>query len=89
MTLGDTPFDRSALKRRRRITIYDLPVWVASPEDLVIYKLVSGRDRDLVDIRAIFKRQRPLDGAYLRKWAGWWEKEGVKSIRKRVNGLLG
>lgn len=89
MTLGDSPFDRAALKRRRQVTLYDLKVWVASPEDLVIYKLISGRDRDLMDVRAIFKRQKELDVSHLRKWADWWEKEGVKGIRKRVDGLIG
>lgn len=89
MTLGDSPFDRAALKRRRRVPIYDLQVWVASPEDLVLYKLISGRDRDLMDVRAVVKRQKALDAAHLRKWADWWEKEGVKGIRKRVDGLLG
>lgn len=89
LTLGDTPFDKSALSRRKTVTLFDRPVWVAAPEDLLVYKLVSARDRDLMDVRALVKRQTGLDVAYARKWADWWEKEGVEGIRKRLDGLLG
>jgi hypothetical protein len=88
LTLGDSPFDQSALKRRKQVTLFDRKVWVASPEDLLVYKLVSGRDRDVLDIRAIVKRQKGLDVAYLKKWAAWWEKEGVKGIQARLEKHL-
>ena len=89
LTLGDTPFDKSALERRKQVKLFDRPVWVASPEDLVVYKLVSSRDRDLMDLRALFKRQKSLALAYLKKWAAWWEKEGIEGIQKRLEGLAG
>ena len=89
LTLGDTPFDKSALKRRKSVTIFDQKVWVISPEDLIIYKLVSARDRDMMDVKAIVKRQRNLDVPYIRKWAKWWEKEGITGLRRRVEALLG
>ncbi|MBI2931502.1 MAG: nucleotidyl transferase AbiEii/AbiGii toxin family protein [Planctomycetes bacterium] len=88
IALGDSPFDRSALKRRRRIEIFGRAVWVASPEDLLIYKLVSGRKRDLLDAQIVRRRRQALDAAYLRKWGDWWEREGVRRIRQRVEGLL-
>lgn len=88
LTLGDSPFDRSALRRRRAVTLFGRTVWVASPEDLVIYKLVSGRDRDLLDVRRIGERQEALDAAYLRRWARWWEEQGVAGIARRVEALL-
>ena len=88
LTLGDTPFDKSALKRRKKVAIFDLKVWVASPEDLIIYKLVSARDRDMMDVRAIVRRQNGLDPGYMRKWAQWWEKEGIAGIRRKVEALI-
>lgn len=87
LTLGDSPFDRSALTRKRRVALFEREVWVASPEDLLIYKLVSWRDRDVMDAHAIVKRQKGLDLEYLRKWAAWWEKEGVEGIPKRLAEL--
>jgi len=88
LTLGDSPFDRSALTRRKQVTLFDRQVWVASPEDLIVYKLVSARDRDLMDVRQIGKRQRRLDAEYLRKWAAWWEREGIVGMRRRVEAVL-
>jgi hypothetical protein len=34
LALGRTPFDESALRRRRRVQLFGLDVWVASAEDL-------------------------------------------------------
>jgi len=88
LTLGDSPFDRSALARRRAVTLFGRKAWVASPEDVIIYKLVSARDRDLMDVRQIARRQRRLDSNYLRRWAAWWEHEGIAGLRRRVEVLL-
>jgi len=87
LTLGDSPFDRSALARKKRKELFDRKVWVASPEDLLVYKLVSWRDRDVMDAHAIVQRQKGLDLPYLRKWIAWWEKEGIEGIEKRFAGL--
>ena len=53
------------------MTIFDRKVWGASSEGLIIYKLVSARDRDMTDVKAIVKRRRNLDAGYIRKWAKW------------------
>jgi hypothetical protein len=87
MTLGDSPFDRSALQRRRQVPIFGRPIWVASPEDLIIYKLVSGRDRDLPDALSVARRQS-LDATYLRHWAEWWHDQGVEKILDQVEEVL-
>lgn len=88
ITIGDSPFDPSALKRRKQVTLFDRKVWVASPEDVIIYKLVAGRDQDLIDVGHIVRRQKDLDKAYLRKWADWWEAQKIEGIRKRLEKLL-
>jgi len=87
LTLGDSPFDKSALARKKREELFGRKVWVASPEDLLIYKLVSWRDRDIMDVHAIVQRQKSLDQTYLRKWIGWWEKQGVEGVAKRFADL--
>lgn len=70
LCLGRTPFDRSALDRRRRMTLFETAVWVASAEDLLLYKLTAYRFKDLADAEAILARQKnDLDLAYLRHWA--------------------
>lgn len=87
LTLGDSPFDKSALARRRQVELFDRNVWIASPEDLLVYKLVSWRDRDVMDVNAISKRQKGLDLVYLRKWVAWWEKQGIEGVRDHFQGL--
>ncbi|HLY75492.1 MAG TPA: nucleotidyl transferase AbiEii/AbiGii toxin family protein [Planctomycetota bacterium] len=87
LTLGDSPFDKSALARKKREELFGRKVWVASPEDLLIYKLVSWRDRDVMDVHAIIQRQKSLDQTYLRKWIGWWEKQGIAGVEERYSGL--
>ena len=87
LTLGDSPFDKSALARRKPVELFDRKLWVASPEDLLIYKLVAWRDRDVMDVNAIVKRQKSLDHAYLKKWIAWWDKQGIDGITARFAAL--
>jgi hypothetical protein len=87
LTLGDSPFDKSALARKKQVELFERKVWVASAEDLLVYKLVSWRDRDVMDVHAIVKRQKNLDTAYLKKWITWWEKEGIEGIGRRFEEL--
>ena len=70
LIVGESDFDQSALDRRRSVTIFDRTVWIASPEDIILYKLVALRDRDIDDIRRIITRQgKNLDLRYLKKWS--------------------
>ena len=44
---------------------------VISPEDLVLYKLLAGRVKDMDDIKEVFISQKgKLDIKYMKKWAG-------------------
>jgi hypothetical protein len=88
LTLGDTPFDESALKRRVHVTLVGHKVWAATAEDLLIYKLIADREKDRLDIETIVARQEKLDLVYLRKWAGWWEREGIPKMKDRLERML-
>lgn len=70
LALGDTPFDRSALARRVPIRVLGRELYIAAAEDLVLYKLIAYRLKDLADVESILVRQRgKLDLVYLRHWA--------------------
>ena len=44
--------------------------WVCSSEDLIVLKLVSGRVKDLEDVRGIRRIQEGAnDGEYVEEWA--------------------
>lgn len=70
LALGDTPFDRSALSRRVFVHVLDRTLCIAAAEDLILYKLIAYRLKDLADVESILVRQRgKLDLVYLRHWA--------------------
>lgn len=62
-----TPYEQEALGRAREVKIKGYPVRFASPEDVIIHKVIAGRPRDLEDVRTILRKQT-LDLAYIRKW---------------------
>ncbi len=62
-----TPYEREALRRAREIIVDGYPVKFASPEDVIIHKVLASRPRDLEDVRSILRKQRP-DLNYIRAW---------------------
>jgi hypothetical protein len=67
--LAESRFQSELLARRRRAQLEETPVWIVSPEDLILLKLLARRPRDLADIGDILFTQGQLDEAYLRHWA--------------------
>ena len=39
-----------------------------SPEDLVIQKIVAGRERDHDDLRRLLRKQKSLDLVHIERW---------------------
>ena len=69
------PFSRAEFERRRRITILGVPVYAASPEDVVIAKLewakMGESERQIDDAAGIIEMQGDaLDRAYIEHWVG-------------------
>lgn len=68
--LPTTTYQRKAISRRREVELEARKVWVISPEDLILHKLVASRPRDLIDIDDVLLIQGDaVDRAYLRQWA--------------------
>lgn len=76
LLVAKTEFETEALRRAVPIEIAGVTVPVATPEDLIVYKLVAYRPRDRQDIAAIARTQgragRLLDRSYIRRWAEYW-----------------
>lgn len=84
--LTDSPFDQSRFQRRRCVSVFDMMVWVSSPEDIILAKLrwadlSGGSEKQFLDALRVFEVQRAdLDLHYCNAWAGelgvvaLWEK---------------
>lgn len=65
-----TEFEKSALSRKQRITVYGIEASFPTPEDLILFKIVPARYIDMADIEDIAKRYSGrLDREYLTQWA--------------------
>lgn len=75
LLLADTPFDTQAIQRAKSVTISpDLKLKVVTPEDLIIYKLISTRAKDHEDVRGVLLRQKKLlEKGYILKWLRQFE----------------
>lgn len=67
------PFSKEEFSRRKRIDLNDVPLFVASAEDIIIAKMewskMSTSIRQLEDAAAIVRTHgEALDQAYLEKW---------------------
>jgi len=67
--LAESAFQNQLFARRNRQQVDDLPVWLVSPEDLILLKLIAARPRDLVDVGDVLFIQGSLDEDYMRCWA--------------------
>jgi hypothetical protein len=67
------PFDQEMFKRRVSKTISGVHAWIATPEDVILHKLlwnkITPSDRQLRDAAGIWAVQvATLDRAYLERW---------------------
>lgn len=79
--IAETAYQRVIVDRRRPWKMDERRVWIASPEDLVLLKLLAGRHRDYGDIEDLRMLLGDLDEPYLRQWA---EELGVSSALEEV-----
>lgn len=62
--------DERTLRNKREVNLNDIAVWIASPEDTIVNKLVFAREQDVKDALGILVRQYDvLDIVYLENTA--------------------
>ncbi len=70
LIIASTELEKSAFQRAKRVKLLDVEANFPSPEDFILFKLIPGRPKDLLDVEAVILRQRDkLDLAYLDRWA--------------------
>ena len=65
---SSSPYERQAIGKARDIKLGRTRVKFASLEDVVIHKLISGRPRDLEDIKSILVKNPRYDSDYISGW---------------------
>ncbi|HEU4390959.1 MAG TPA: hypothetical protein VFV34_24350 [Blastocatellia bacterium] len=70
LLLAETNFDVEAVRRGLRLIVGSADVvTVCTPEDLIVYKMISTRVRDHDDVQGIVRRQgKKLDDDYIISW---------------------
>lgn len=67
--LTDDDYKRESLRRAIALPLEGQEIKVASPEDVILLKLLSGRGQDRVDAENIIRlRKDTLDRNYLQRW---------------------
>ncbi len=61
-------FEREAIRRAREIDIEGVSVRFASPEDLIIHKIVAGRPQDVSDVENILLKNPAVDADHILRW---------------------
>ena len=63
---GALPFEKAALDRAVEMKIGNSFIKFCTPEDLILFKIISERSKDLEDVRNLLRYQRDnLDYSYL------------------------
>lgn len=70
LQLADTSLDESAIQRARTIELEPgVTAQVCSAEDLILYKMISTRPQDQIDVENLVQRQgQQLDDHYVLHW---------------------
>ncbi len=68
--IASTDLEMCAFKRARIRKLYGIKAYFPTPEDMILLKIIPGRDKDLLDAKNIVTRHKQrLDVKYLKEWA--------------------
>lgn len=68
--IAQNEFQKNVLERAKYIKFYKKKINIISPEDLILIKLQTGRERDMIDTRELLSNNfQKIDIKYLKKWA--------------------
>jgi len=82
-----SPFEQLAIQRANIVNISSSPVSYASLEDMMVFKMVAGRPRDIEDVRSILIKNSVFDVQYVRHWLAEFESIVERKLVKEFTHL--
>lgn len=79
---ANTKFQKELIKRAHSYPLGKGSIKIASPEDLIVLKLLADRPQDWQDIQSLKESYPKLNLKYLKKWAKYW------GIEERLSKIL-
>lgn len=81
-------YEKIALSRVNKIKIKNYEIKFASLEDLIIHKIISGRERDIEDIKKIILKNKEFDKEYIQKWLYEFQNILNENLIEKFKNLL-
>jgi hypothetical protein len=70
LLIATTELEEKACERSQKRSLYGVKAFFPTPEDMILLKIIPGRDKDLLDAKNIALRHKgKLDTRYLKDWA--------------------
>ncbi|MBI2487425.1 MAG: nucleotidyltransferase [Deltaproteobacteria bacterium] len=82
-----SPYEKQAIERANSIEFGKTVVRFATLEDVVIHKIISGRARDIEDVKSILLKNPNYDSGYIDRWLKEFDRslnENFLKVFKRV-----
>lgn len=90
LSFGWSDFEHDALEHRKRETFGRTRVPVAAVEDLIVYKAIAGRPKDIEDAETLLLAHGSLDIPRIRRWVRILaETAEAPEMVERLAALLG
>lgn len=80
-------YERQAMSRAKHVKLGRGMIRIASLEDLVIHKIISGRARDIEDIKVLILKNPEYDSVYVRRWLKRFDQTLKQKYLKAFNRL--
>lgn len=80
-------YERQAIERAVSVAFDDVPVRIASFEDVVIHKVIAGRPRDIEDIKTLLLRNPGFDREYILRWLRQFDESLQESFSQRFEEI--
>jgi hypothetical protein len=88
--LTDDPYSQERFRRRQLVSALDRPVWLPTPEDVIVTKLhwarLANRSKDRDDARDVIAVQRDgIDWAYVHRWC---DEHGTRALLDEIRASI-